>query len=177
MSQIKFKETLEKHFNQEIASQRRFYFFTGYNFCIWTMVDTVQSGRRIQWDSKVLGPERSIPCLYRRLIYSKCVPKLKWSIKARATPYKSGSSRCSLCLKEKTAIAMCPPERLLNSRTEILHKCTHRREFELQSICRKCGKVHRDRRKNCPSWGWMRGMPKVFFKKVKKEKSRKSSRI
>ena len=78
-------------------------------------------------------------------------PKLKWSIKARATPYKSGSSRCSLCLKEKTAIAMCPPERLLNSRTEILHKCTHRREFELQSICRKCGKVHRDRRKNCPS--------------------------
>ena len=78
-------------------------------------------------------------------------PKLKWSIKARATPYKSGSSRCSLCLKEKIAIAMCPPERLLNSRTEILHKCTHRREFELQSICRKCGKVHRDRRKNCPS--------------------------
>ena len=73
-------------------------------------------------------------------------PKLKWSIKARASPYKSGSSRCSLCLKEKTAIAMCPPERLLNSRTEILHKCTHRREFELQSISRKCGKVHRDER-------------------------------
>ena len=41
---------------------------------------------------------------------------------------------------------MCSLKDLLNSRTEILHKCTHRREFELQSISRKCGKVHRDER-------------------------------
>ena len=38
---------------------------------------------------------------------------IKWSIKSRATPYKSGSKRCQICLKEKTAICLADPKKLL----------------------------------------------------------------
>ena len=58
--------------------------------------------------------------------------KLKWSIHSRAPTYKSGSKKCQLCLKEKTAIALAEPEELLNSRTELLNKCIHLINFELR---------------------------------------------
>ena len=57
---------------------------------------------------------------------------LEWSIKSRAQKYKSGSKRCMLCLKEKTAIALCDPNELLNNRTELLNKCTHITDLQLQ---------------------------------------------
>ena len=57
---------------------------------------------------------------------------IKWSIKNRAFPYKSGSKRCQICLKEKTAICLANPRTLLNNRTELLHKCIHLINFELR---------------------------------------------
>ena len=60
--------------------------------------------------------------------------KLKWSIKSQAPTYTSGSRKCQLCLKEKTAIAMADPQKLLNNRTELLHKCLHLTNFELRKV-------------------------------------------
>ena len=48
---------------------------------------------------------------------------LKFGIKSRASVYKSGSSYCQLCLREKLAIATEKPSRLLNNRREIMTKC------------------------------------------------------
>ena len=59
---------------------------------------------------------------------------LKWSIKNKAPIFKSGSRKCQLCLKEKTAIALASPEQLLNSRTELLNKCIHLTNFELRKV-------------------------------------------
>ena len=56
---------------------------------------------------------------------------IKWSIWARAPPFRGGKS-CRLCLLEKLAIAECPPRKLLNNRSEILSKCIHRHKFELR---------------------------------------------
>ena len=47
---------------------------------------------------------------------------LSWSILGRAPPYRSGSSRCPICVKEKTYIAIADPESLLNCRSEIFTK-------------------------------------------------------
>ena len=57
---------------------------------------------------------------------------LKFKIKSRASAYKSGSHLCQLCLREKTAIALEKPSRLLNSRREIMSKCIHKGKFELR---------------------------------------------
>ena len=57
---------------------------------------------------------------------------IKWSIKYRAPPYKSGSKKCLLCLKEKTAIALCDPKTLLNTKSELLKKCIHHINVELR---------------------------------------------
>ena len=48
--------------------------------------------------------------------------------------YRNGSRSCQLCIHEKTAIALCPPRTLLNSRTELLNKCIHRSQFELAKV-------------------------------------------
>ena len=63
--------------------------------------------------------------------------EIKWSIKSRAYPYTSGMKSCDLCLQEKTIIAMSDPKKTLNSRTEILSKCRHRRKFTLRNFKRK----------------------------------------
>ena len=52
--------------------------------------------------------------------------------KYRAPPYKSGSKKCLLCLKEKTAIALCDPKTLLNTKSELLKKCIHHINVELR---------------------------------------------
>ena len=57
--------------------------------------------------------------------------ELEWSIEGHAPPYKSGSCTCLLCRKEKTLIAIADPKTLLNSHTELLVKCHHRHDFEL----------------------------------------------
>ena len=60
---------------------------------------------------------------------AKTSHEIKWSIKARATPYKPGSKHCDLCLVEKTTIATADQETTLNSRSEILGKCRHKLKF------------------------------------------------
>ena len=57
---------------------------------------------------------------------------IKWSIKARASHYKSGSRKCMLCIKEKVAIALEDPKLLLNNRSELLNKCIHHINVELR---------------------------------------------
>ena len=59
--------------------------------------------------------------------------QIKCSIKSRAAIFKNGSKRCSLCLKEKVAIATHSPRTLLNSKSEILHKCIHASKYELRN--------------------------------------------
>ena len=59
---------------------------------------------------------------------------IKWSIKARGKPYQGGGKRCSLCLKEKTCIAMHDPKLLINKHSELLTKCTCKFEFELRNV-------------------------------------------
>ena len=60
--------------------------------------------------------------------------QIKWSIAARAPPYKAGSSRCTLCLTEKVAILRSNPRGLLNRRTELLSKCRHRNKYLLCNL-------------------------------------------
>ena len=61
---------------------------------------------------------------------------LKFKIKSRACAYSSGSRHCQLCLREKMAIALEKPSKLLNSRREIMSKCIHKGKFELR-YCKK----------------------------------------
>ena len=63
------------------------------------------------------------------------LPSTKWSIVAKAAPYRPGSGYCSLCIAEKTEIAAHIRDNLsLNKRSELLAKCRHRRKFLLSSI-------------------------------------------
>ena len=60
---------------------------------------------------------------------------IKWSIVARAAPYRPGSGFCNLCNAEKTEIAShIMDRRSLNKRTELLAKCRHRRKWLLSSV-------------------------------------------
>ena len=45
---------------------------------------------------------------------------IKWDIARRAAPYKCGTRKCDLCIKEKLEIALANPENLLNKRSEIV---------------------------------------------------------
>ena len=59
---------------------------------------------------------------------------LKWRNKAHASPYKSGTRKCDLCLTEKNIIGRSYPKKLLNKRTELVSKCRHRNKFLLSNI-------------------------------------------
>ena len=59
---------------------------------------------------------------------------VKWSIAAKASPYKCGSRRCDLCITEKSIIVRADPETLLNKRSELVSKCRHRNKFVLKNI-------------------------------------------
>ena len=59
---------------------------------------------------------------------------LRWSVASRATPRKSGSKVCDLCLTEKVIIVRAEPKGLLNKRTELISKCRHRNKFMLSSL-------------------------------------------
>ena len=61
-------------------------------------------------------------------------PKVTWSIEARAFTYRGGATHCDLCLTEKTVIALANPNSTLNSRTEMMGKCLHRRKFTLITV-------------------------------------------
>ena len=62
---------------------------------------------------------------------------IKCSIKSRASTFKNGAKRCMLCVREKVAIALHDPKTLLNTKSEILHKCIHMTKFELRSCLKK----------------------------------------
>ena len=57
---------------------------------------------------------------------------IKWSLRAKAVPYRPGAKYCDTCLLEKTYIALAQPHEILNSRKEIVGKCPHKREFKLK---------------------------------------------
>ena len=51
---------------------------------------------------------------------------LSWEIHKKASPYQCGSKRCNLCLPEKASIICVDPDTLLNKRTELISKCSHK---------------------------------------------------
>ena len=57
---------------------------------------------------------------------------IKWVIVKRGTPFKNGNKYCDLCTTEKVEIILRSKDlRLLNSRSEIMAKCRHKRKFSL----------------------------------------------
>ena len=60
--------------------------------------------------------------------------KITWSIHSRAHAYKPGSQHCDLCLQEKLAICLADPQTTLNSRSEMVSKCRHKRKHVLQTF-------------------------------------------
>ena len=62
----------------------------------------------------------------------KSVPfNLIWSIKKHARPYNPRSKRCNLCLWEKYYIITSDKRTTLNSRSEIISTCRHKRKYLL----------------------------------------------
>ena len=60
--------------------------------------------------------------------------KITWSIHSKAHPYKPGSQCCDLCLQEKLGICLADPKTTLNSRSEMVSKCQHKRKYLLQTF-------------------------------------------
>ena len=60
--------------------------------------------------------------------------EIAWKIVQFAKPYSSDSKRCNLCTAEKYNILCNPAMATLNSRTEIISVCRHRKKFLLNSI-------------------------------------------
>ena len=57
---------------------------------------------------------------------------IRWSIIKRGRPYVNGQRTCDLCTSEKLEILLRSADpHLLNSRSEILAKCRHKRKFSL----------------------------------------------
>ena len=59
---------------------------------------------------------------------------IKWDIAKQCSPYKCGSRRCGLCLTEKLEILKNSDEFMLNSRSEIMNFCRHRRKFKVKAL-------------------------------------------
>ena len=57
---------------------------------------------------------------------------LKWRINFKAHPYVCGSRKYDLCLTEKLTIIKADPEKLLNTRDELVPKCRHMNKFTLR---------------------------------------------
>ena len=62
------------------------------------------------------------------------IDDIKFKLKAKTSTYKPGAKFCGTCLSEKTYIALCNPKHTLNSRTEIVSKCIHRKYFKLKYL-------------------------------------------
>ena len=61
-------------------------------------------------------------------------PKVTWKTIRRCAPFNRASLRCQLCINEKLEIATFPaPDKLLNSRNELISKCRHVNKFTLKS--------------------------------------------
>ena len=57
----------------------------------------------------------------------------KWSIIARARPYRNSSKRCDLCLAEKLYVLKHSNNNLLNKRSELVSKCRLENKFYLKN--------------------------------------------
>ena len=58
--------------------------------------------------------------------------RIEWTIIRRGHGYRAGQNSCDLCTSEKLEILLRSSDlHLLNSRTEILTKCRHKRKFLL----------------------------------------------
>ena len=64
-------------------------------------------------------------------------PEIRWFIERRAFEYKIGHRYCDLDVSEKTCIALGDPDTMLNKRTEIYQKCTHKNQCKLENFLRK----------------------------------------
>ena len=56
---------------------------------------------------------------------------ITWKILKHARPYSPKTNRCNLCLWEKFYIITANKDDILNSRTELISTCKHRRKFLL----------------------------------------------
>ena len=53
---------------------------------------------------------------------------ITWTIKRLAQPYSPGSKKCSLCLWEKYFIITADRKNTLNSRSELVSTCRHKKK-------------------------------------------------
>ncbi len=61
-------------------------------------------------------------------------PQISWEILKTVNKYKCGQEICNLCLTEKLLIIKSRDKYLLNSRSEIISKCRHKRTFLLIKV-------------------------------------------
>ena len=59
-------------------------------------------------------------------------PKISWEILTCAPSYHPACKNCLLCSKEKLTILEC--DYLINSKTEIVNTCRHRRKWLLSQV-------------------------------------------
>ena len=64
---------------------------------------------------------------------SKEEPDLVWEILGQYQSYMVNTKRCLLCLNENLQIAIYRGNNMLNKRTEIISKCSHRNKYALAS--------------------------------------------
>ena len=68
-----------------------------------------------------------------RLKRKNLSPKITWKTVRKCPPFNRAKLKCSLCLSEKLEIATFDqPDKLLNSRTELISKCRHVNKFTLK---------------------------------------------
>ena len=67
--------------------------------------------------------------------------QITWKILQQAQPYYPKTKRCNLCLSEKYHIITADKSTTLNSRSELISSCRHRRKF-LLSQYKKRKKSH-----------------------------------
>ena len=58
-------------------------------------------------------------------------PNVTWKILRKSKSFRPESRNCQLCINEKYEIANYTGNNLLNTRTEIIAKCRHRRKYQL----------------------------------------------
>ena len=61
-------------------------------------------------------------------------PKVTWEIIKTVDKLRCGQESCNLCLTEKLLIIKCRDKNLLNSRSELIAKCRHKRKFLLSRV-------------------------------------------
>ena len=58
---------------------------------------------------------------------------IQWKIKDRTRPCTNSSKRCNLCITEAYHIMFADKATALNSRSELVSKCRHQKNFALST--------------------------------------------